>query len=94
MEIKQYAIATPGGAVDLPLPGFYPCLTWQLNFTVHQATGLAKWVGVMREPNDHIEVIRSFEDLGSFSSRADSCRVHTAEVLRALGYLSGLTTGV
>ena len=47
----------------IPLPGLYPVLTWQLNLTVHKATGLAKFVSVIREPNDRVELSRSFAEL-------------------------------
>lgn len=94
MTIKHYQITSPQGLQDLPLPGFYPCLTWQLNVTVHQQSGLGKFVSVVREPNDHIEVVRSFADLSQWSSTVADTQMACAEALRALGYLSGLTNGV
>lgn len=53
--------------VDVPLPGFYPCLTWQMNVTWHQSQGLVKHVSVIREPNDHLEVRRAFSDLTTYT---------------------------
>lgn len=45
--------------VDLPLPGFYPIITMQLNATVHAKTGLAKWVLCLREPTSQVEILRT-----------------------------------
>jgi hypothetical protein len=57
----------PAGSVwredRLPLPGLYPVLTLQANVTVHRATGLSKFVVIVREPNDHQEISRRFSDL-------------------------------
>lgn len=47
---------------DAPLPGFYPCLTLQLNVTRYQAAGQVRWVMVVREPSDGIEVDRRFQE--------------------------------
>lgn len=47
----------------LPLVGLYPCLTWQLNVTLHQSQGTAKFVSVIREPSDHIELRRDHCEL-------------------------------
>lgn len=47
----------------LPLIGLYPVVTWQLNLTLHQATGLSKFVSIVREPSDHVEIRRDFSEL-------------------------------
>lgn len=48
--------------LDAPLPGFYPCLTMQLNITRYSSGGLGRMVLVVREPSDGIEVHRQFLD--------------------------------
>ncbi len=94
MDMKSNTVSGTKSGLDLPLPGFYPCLTWQLNVTVHQPTGLAKYVSVIREPNDHIEVLRDFHDLDGFALVAGVVTSHTLDCIRALGYMSGLSKGV
>lgn len=94
MHNHNHIMSADGKPLDLPLPGFYPCLTWQLNVTVHQHSGLAKYVSVIREPNDHIEVLRDFHDLAEFGLVAGVVTSHTMECIRAMGYMSGLTKGI
>lgn len=45
---------------DIPLPGNYPCLTLQLNVTRYASGGLGRYVCVLREPSDGLEISRSF----------------------------------
>lgn len=47
---------------DMPLPGFYPCLTLQLNLTRYQAAESFRWVAIVREPSEQVECIRRFAD--------------------------------
>lgn len=47
---------------DTPLPGFYPCLTLQLNVTRYQSGGMGRMVLVVREPSAGHEVHRAFID--------------------------------
>lgn len=60
-------LATPQGEIRgqmrAPLPGLHPVLTWQMNLTLHKATGLAKFVSVLREPNQREELHRQFAEL-------------------------------
>lgn len=51
-----------------PLPGLHPVLTWQMNLTVHKATGLAKFVSCLREPNEKEELHRQFSLLDPWPS--------------------------
>lgn len=94
MDNTHFTLGSFGEQLSLPLPGIYPCLTWQLNVTVHQATGLGKIVSVIREPSDHVEIARhavALTEWGLLRPVAlDSC----AEALRGLDWLSGLGKGV
>lgn len=77
--------------VDIPLPGFYPCLTWQMNVTWHQSQGLVKYVSVIREPNDHIEVRRAFSDLVDYADGCYSARNEATLALMAMRDMMGKT---
>lgn len=81
--------ADQGREYRLPLPGFYPVLTWQLNATVHQATGLAKFVSILREPSDHVEIFRSFGELEPWAVQRpvilDGCMTMLSDINMLLG---------
>ncbi len=47
---------------DIPLPGFYPCLTLQLNVTTYAAISDGKWVLTVRDPMGQIEVMRGHHE--------------------------------
>lgn len=49
---------------DIPLPGHYQCLTLQTNLTIYPPTAMARFVTVVREPNDQIEIVRFFRESG------------------------------
>lgn len=55
---------------DMPLPGHYPCLTLQLNVTRYQATGLQRWVLVVREPSVGLELTRTSQDVSPDANEA------------------------
>lgn len=44
---------------DMALPGFYPCLTLQLNLTTYACSTAGKWVLTVRDPNGQFEVMRA-----------------------------------
>jgi len=46
------------GLQDLPLPGHYGVLTWQLNVTLYPAIGELKHVSILREPVSQLELSR------------------------------------
>lgn len=73
----------------MPLPGFYPCLTLQLNVTMHQSTQLGKFVLVVREPNDHIEIARTFQDLESLGTTIESAKTALDLALVDMIYMQG-----
>lgn len=54
----------------LPLPGLYPCLTLQANVTLHKATGMGKFVVVVREPTAHDELYRASQELEDWGKTA------------------------
>lgn len=94
MDMKHYSMTSFGEQLALPMPGIYPCLTWQLNVTLHQASGMGKMVSVIREPSDHIEIARASHELAIWHPMVPGLEHHCAEALRSLGYLSGLTKGI
>jgi hypothetical protein len=52
---------------DIPLPGNYQCLTLQLNYTAYRAGGTQRWVLIVRDPDNNLEVSRSIGPMGVVS---------------------------
>jgi hypothetical protein len=73
----------------LPLPGLYPVVTWQLNVTMHQASGLSKFVSVIREPSDHYEIRRDFGDLSAWQMTRGHLLLLLGEIPDALAHMVG-----
>lgn len=76
-----------GREYRLPLPGIYPVLTWQLNATVHQSTGLAKFVSILREPSDHVEILREFRELDGWHDQRALILDHCGTMLTDMNTL-------
>lgn len=79
-----------GVTQDIPLPGFYPCLTLQLNVTRYQSEKAGRFVLVLREPSTHIEVQRSHMDVGTWPDIAAEV---TKTLLQALVNMQWLQDG-
>lgn len=94
MEMKHNQHASPRGLVDIPLPGHFPCLTWQLNVTLHPSSRLIKFVSVVREPIAQIEVARGIMDPVEWELGRVQTLAQAEESMRTLGYLSGLSKGI
>ncbi len=77
---------------DMPLPGFYNCLTLQLNVTTYACSTAGKWVLTVRDPDGHHEVLRAHHNA------EDSIELDYAECIRtveqALRSMIYLHTGV
>jgi hypothetical protein len=56
---------------DLPLPGHYGVLTFQLNYTRYHPQGTSRWTLSVREPKEGIELDRVFMDLGDDTEDTD-----------------------
>lgn len=94
MDMKHYTLSSFGEQLALPLPGIYPCLTWQLNVTLHQKQQQAKLVSVIREPSDHVEIARFALELSDWVGVRPLILDGCAEALRGLDYLGGTGRGV
>lgn len=95
MEIENTTVAQQiARQLRAPLPGLHPVLTWQMNLTVHKATGLAKFVSVLREPNDREELHRQFRELDDWSA-VHLVAIEAAELaVFDMGMLMGFPTAV
>lgn len=72
---------------DQPLPGHYPTLTLQLNVTRYQSASVGRMVLVVREPSDHVEVVRSIEDTQDWEEIWPKILAHVASALERTRYL-------
>jgi hypothetical protein len=88
-EKRNTPVKPLDGGEDLPLPGFYPCLTLQANVTYHQAQGLSKFVMVLREPSDHVNVARSFLELSPWAEARSIAQSRFTLMLADMDYLMG-----
>lgn len=70
-----------GGEV---LTGRYPCLTLQLNVTVHQAQQSGKVVLTVREPNEHERFFHFDIPLGDWGFMRGSIQPAVSEALREI----------
>lgn len=82
-----------GREMKLPLAGHYPILTWQLNATLHQSTGLCKFVSVLREPVDKAEIVRDFGELEPWMKQQPIVLRYCETMLRAMDELGGSGRG-
>lgn len=73
--------------VDQPLPGFYPCLTLQLNVTRYASGRLGRFVLVVREPSAGLEIRRAFSDSDTWQVVADKAMGELVSALKGLVYL-------
>ena len=80
------------GEMRLPLPGLYPVVTWQMNLTLHKATGLAKFTSILREPSDHAELRRKFRELDDWSAVHLAAQSECLDAIGDIGYLLGHPT--
>lgn len=81
-----------GRAVEfsqLPLPGNYPCITMQMNVTYHPGQGLGKFVAVLREPSEQIELARTFHELDGWASIPTVAIAAARKLLAEMDYLGG-----
>lgn len=75
---------------DIPLPGLFKCLSWQLNVTTYPKQGAIKLVSVIREPQDQIEVQREFINPTQIADIGDAAmRSRILQGWVDLHYLSG-----
>lgn len=81
--------AVNGRWPDLPLPGFYPVLTWQLNATITQSSGMGKFVSIVREPVDQREIYRTHKGLEHWVPFVRELDAHLRDLPAVLGYLMG-----
>jgi hypothetical protein len=72
---------------DVPLPGFYPCLTLQLNVTRYASGRLGRFVLVLREPSDGVEISRTFIDSSAWQDVANAVPVAMGQALVNMAYL-------
>lgn len=77
---------------DIPLPGHYGVLTTQLNVTRYHRTNTVRWVLVVREPSEQVEVHRTFGELADDSQATD--RAIVAAVLDAITVMLYMQTGI
>lgn len=80
------------GQMRAPLPGLHPVLTWQMNLTLHKATGLAKYVSVVREPSDHFELHRQFSMLEPWAGVHLLAHEACEHAITDMGLLMGMPT--
>lgn len=64
-----------GVTQDMPLPGFYPCITTQLNITRYASGQIGRFVIVTREPSAGIELHRDFMESGDWVDVASAARL-------------------
>lgn len=74
---------------DVPLPGNYPCLTLQINVTYHPKLGTGKWVAVLREPNDHLELARAFGEIDEWGKTRLDAATAMSLLMAQMDYLGG-----
>lgn len=94
MDMKHFTLTGFGEQLALPLPGIYPCLTWQLNVTLHQHSQQVKAVSVIREPSDHVEIARFAMGLDDWCKGRPLVAEMCLEALRGMDYLGGSGRGV
>lgn len=75
---------------DTPLPGLHKCVTWQLNVTFHPPLRSGKWVSILRDPDDQIELSRAGTALESDVATMRSLSEHLETVLSVLKDLAGI----
>lgn len=78
------------GWSQLPLPGTHKCVTWQLNVTIHPPQRGVKFVSIIRDPDEQVELARVgtmlIEDLRGLEMLLE----HVGAAIAQLHYLAGL----
>lgn len=75
---------------DVPLPGLHNCLTWQFNLTTHPMLGTVKYVSILRDPDDKVELARAGSDgLLQLEPGFYAARLTLGTALAALRELAG-----
>lgn len=79
---------THPAAMDIPMPGHYPCLTLQLNATRYHPSGQVRWVLVLRDPNTQVELHRVFQEQTEDSAETDfALAIALQDALTAMLYM-------
>lgn len=83
-------------STNMPLPGHYPVVTLQLNYTRYNATGLSKAICVVREPVEGIELDRWVIDLSEDNEGTDTavCEGVLEAILKILYLQTGISSRV
>lgn len=89
MEQVPTQPAVNGSWPNVPLPGFYPMLTCQVNLTLHQQQKTGKFVVVVREPMDQVEIYRTHEAINAAEITLDRFGIRMGELVPLLQYLMG-----
>lgn len=74
-------------APDIPLPGHYRVLTAQLNVTRYQSEKVGRWVLVVREPQEQIELYRGFVDASEWTEAVRELGPAITEALETMTFL-------
>lgn len=74
-------------AEDVLLPGFYQCLTTQLNVTTYRAGAAARFVCVTRMPEENVEVRRDFIDVGEYGAIQSAAIAAVEYHIKEVNYL-------
>lgn len=86
--MHEQKTATPHQiTLDQPLPGFYPCITMQLNVTRYASGKLGRFVLVLREPSSGLELRREFAETGVFDVLAPEVVSQVESAMKAMVYL-------
>lgn len=89
MDRPDHQPAVNGTYPNLPMPGFYPVLTLQANLTVNRKSELGKFVVIVREPMDQLEVYRTHRGLERWETLRDGFDQTMADATKILDYLMG-----
>lgn len=76
---------------NTPLPGHFPCLTIQLNATVHPSKRSCKVVGILRDPDTQQELMRRGYALGTVDEGLVEAGIILSSLIAELLYLGGIT---
>lgn len=88
MAMKDHP-TRPRSWKDVPLPGLHNCLTWQLNATIYPQVGLARFVSILRDPDEQIELGRTGRDTDVREDVWPALTFHLREARGTLLHLAG-----
>lgn len=75
---------------QLPLPRRYQCLTWQLNVSFYPPGKLVKYVSVLRDPIENVELHRRGADKQTYPDYLEVVMSHLGNQHNLVEHLTGI----